>query len=171
MEAYSRGDYYFMEMFVCHSFVSYQEAGGGVFLLRGNLISFPPSHLLYIPRATSAEKTIKSYTQTSISSSCLRNSCWQHTLLIPKAGCSERGRQTPAPPNLLPSFSQHQVHKPSPGWLAVSLSSGWARGFGRDITCQDPADKNTCLHPLKAFSTGKAAGEKGPACQQTITQI
>lgn len=132
MEAYSRGNYYFMEMFVCHSLVSYQEAGGGVFLLLGNLIIFPPSHLLYIPGAKSAEKIIKSYTQTSTSSSCLRNSRWQHTFHIPKVGCSERDRQTPAPPNLLPSFSQLQIHKPSPGWLAVSLSSGWARGFRKE---------------------------------------
>lgn len=47
-------------------------------------------------RAKSAEKT-KSYKQTSTSSSCLRNSCWQHTFHIPEVGCSERDRQTPGP--------------------------------------------------------------------------
>lgn len=61
------------------------------------------SFISYISsRAKSAEKT-KSYKQTSTSSSCLRNSCWQHTFHIPEVGCSERDRLQV--PNLLPFFS------------------------------------------------------------------
>lgn len=91
---------------------------------------FFPLSPLYIPGANSAEKVIKSYTQTSSSSSCLRNSRWQHTFHIPKVGCSERDRlQLPliyCPPHSI-RFINHRLG----GWLPHCLQAEH-RGFRKE---------------------------------------
>lgn len=86
IDAYSNGNYYFMEILVYHSLASYQEAGGMYILLLSCWIIFFPFTFYVSTGTKSAEKTIKSYTQTSTSSSCLRNPCWQPICHIPQSG-------------------------------------------------------------------------------------